>query len=68
MWSKVFNLYKKTVHLMGRINTKIILTIFYFTIIPIFKLLSMFVKSDDVSNTNWKIKDKSNPNSHEHTF
>lgn len=53
---------------MGRINTKIILTLFYFTVIPVFKLLSMLAKPDKSLNTNWKIKDKSDLNSHEHTF
>jgi len=68
MWSKFFNSYKKVANFIGRINTKIILTVFYFTIIPIFRLLSMLVGSDKVSNTNWKIKDKPHLNSHEHSF
>ena len=64
MWSKIFNLYKKAANFIGRINTKVILTIFYFTVIPIFKLLSMLVKSDKISNTNWKTKDNLYLNSH----
>lgn len=68
MWSKFFNLYKRAINFIGRINTKAILTVFYFTVIPIFRLLSMLVKSDKVSNTNWKIKDNPYLNSHEHPF
>src|SRR3989344_5434842 len=63
MWTKTFNSYKKFANFVGRINTKVILTLFYFTIIPVFKLFSLFIKQKKTRNTNWKIKEKSDPNS-----
>ncbi|OGN02019.1 MAG: hypothetical protein A2651_01310 [Candidatus Yanofskybacteria bacterium RIFCSPHIGHO2_01_FULL_42_12] len=68
MWTKIFDFYKKFANFIGRINTKIILTVFYFTVIPVFKLLSLFVKQKKTPNTNWKLKDKLAPDSHEHSF
>ncbi|OGN15203.1 MAG: hypothetical protein A3J47_03505 [Candidatus Yanofskybacteria bacterium RIFCSPHIGHO2_02_FULL_43_22] len=68
MWTKTFNSYKKFANFVGRINTKVILTLFYFTIIPVFKLFSLFIKQKKTRNTNWKIKEKSDPNSHEYSF
>jgi len=44
MGSKVLIIYKKVANFLGRINTKIILSIFYFTIIPVFKVIFLFVK------------------------
>jgi len=66
--SKILEIYKKTAGFIGKVNTKIILSIFYFTVIPVFKLLSLFVKQKKTPNTNWKLKDKLAPDSHEHSF
>ena len=65
---RLFSLYKKIANFVGKINTKVVLTVFYFTVIPVFKLFSLFVRYKKTPNTNWKIKDKSDPNSHEHSF
>ena len=64
----MLKLYKKFANFIGRVNTKIILTIFYFTVIPVFKLFSLFINQKKTFDTNWKVKDKSDPNSHEHSF
>ena len=68
MGIKIFNLYKKFAGFLARINTRIILTVFYFAVIPIFKLLSLLIKERGATNTNWKTKDKPYPDSHEHSF
>lgn len=68
MLTKIFKFYKEIANFIGKINTKIILTIFYFLIIPAFKLFVIFIKKDRPSQTNWKNKEEPIPNSHEHSF
>ena len=65
---RFLKIYKKTANFLGRINTKIILSIFYFTVIPVFKVIFLFVKPKSDLNSNWKIKEKSNPDEHKHLF
>lgn len=74
MRSEILKVYKKFSGLLGRINTKIILTVFYFAVIPLFKLFSTLAewkKPAEWKNhpdTNWKKKDRSDGQSHEHSF
>lgn len=66
--SKIFCIYKKAANFLGRINTKIILSVFYFTVIPVFKIIFLFVKQTKEINSSWKIKQNSYPDEHKHPF
>lgn len=68
MGAKILKIYKKTANFLGRINTKIILSVFYFTVVPVFKAVSMFTRSKNTQNSNWKIKNNSDPDAHRHSF
>ncbi|MBI2058074.1 MAG: hypothetical protein HYT63_03815 [Candidatus Yanofskybacteria bacterium] len=66
--SKILKVYKKAAGFIGRINTKIILSIFYFTIVPLFKVVFLLVKPKKKLSSNWKIKEASHPDGHGHSF
>ena len=46
MISKIISAYKKLARLLGRINTRIILSVIYFIVIPIFKAVLFFKKTE----------------------
>jgi len=68
MGSKVLIIYKKAANFLGRVNTKIILSIFYFIVIPVFKIIFLFVKPRQDLNSNWKVKENPHSDGHEHSF
>lgn len=68
MGAKILRIYKKVANFLGRVNTKIILSVFYFTVIPIFKTVFLVVKSKETLNSNWKIKKTPYPDEHQHLF
>ena len=68
MFSKILKIYKKAAGFIGRVNTKIILSIFYFTVIPVFKVIFLLVKSEMKSSSNWKTKEKPYSDAHKHSF
>lgn len=68
MISKILKIYKKTASFIGRINAKIILGISYFTVIPVFKVVFLLVKSKDKLGSNWKTKGEPYPDDHKHPF
>ena len=68
MGSKILKIYKKAANFLGRINTKIILSVFYFTVIPIFKTILLFVKNKKDPSSYWKIKENPHLDGHKHSF
>ena len=68
MGSKFFQIYKRAANFLGRINTKIILSIFYFTAVPVFKIIFLLVKPKKKLNSSWEIKENSYPDEHRHPF
>ena len=66
--SKILEIYKKTAGFIGKVNTKIILSIFYFTVIPVFKVVFLLVKPKMKPNSNWKVKESPYPDDHKHLF
>ena len=68
MGSKILKIYKKGAKFLGRINTKVILTTFYFIVVPIFKIIFLFVKPKRDLNSNWKVKENPHSDGHKHSF
>ena len=66
--SKILEIYKKTAGFIGKVNTKIILSIFYFTVIPVFKVVFLLVKPKMKTNSSWKVKESPHSDGHKHLF
>lgn len=68
MISKILKIYKRIANFLGRINTKIILSIFYLIAIPVFRIIFLLVRLKKDTNSNWKIKEKPYPDEFKYPF
>lgn len=65
----LFNLYKKLILALGRINTFIILTIVYFAFIPIFYIIIFLQKKNKpIKSSAWLKKESTPSKSYEYQF
>ena len=69
-FKKIWREYKMTMLTVGRFNVKLILTLVYFLVLPLFKVILFFLefKRRIRHNSTWEDKELIYKNFHEHQF
>jgi len=68
VFSKIWTFYKKTLATIGKFNTRVILTLVYFTVLPVFKIFKLGQTINFKRTTSWQDRNTDQDKAYEHQF